>query len=112
VLEDMEKVMPPRVHLVSIQPKLDEENQLALKMVVAGESRERGIELARRMEDSRRFAQTHVSEERFSPSTTGDSIQLNIDAIYVPETLPETVPAAAPVPATAPKPEISKGSKP
>src|SRR5271167_896289 len=29
VLENLEKVMPPRVHLVSIHPELDEENQLA-----------------------------------------------------------------------------------
>jgi len=49
VLEDLEKVMPPRVHLVSIRPELDEDNQLALKMVVVGDSRERGIELERRM---------------------------------------------------------------
>src|SRR6202020_2949454 len=38
VLEDLEKVMPARVHLVSIDPGLDDENQLALKMVVAGEA--------------------------------------------------------------------------
>ena len=55
VLEDLEKVMPPRVHLVSIHPELDEENQLALKMVVAGDSRDRAIELAHRMEESRHF---------------------------------------------------------
>lgn len=36
VLEDMEKVMPPRVHLVSIHPELDEDNQLKLKMSIAG----------------------------------------------------------------------------
>ena len=60
VLENLEKVMPPRVHVVSISPQLDEENQLALKMIVAGDSRDRAIELARRMEDSRRFAQTAI----------------------------------------------------
>src|SRR5438270_3649443 len=32
VLEDLEKVMPSHVHLVSIHPELDEENQLRLKM--------------------------------------------------------------------------------
>jgi len=40
--------MPARVHLVSIRPELDEDNQLLLKMVVAGDSRERAIDLARR----------------------------------------------------------------
>jgi Tfp pilus assembly protein PilN len=50
VLESLEKVMPPRVHVVAINPELDEDNQLALKMRVAGDSRDRAIELARRME--------------------------------------------------------------
>src|ERR1017187_6119926 len=53
VLEDLEKVMPARVHLVSIHPELDEDNQLKLKMSIAGDSRDRALELARRMEDSR-----------------------------------------------------------
>src|SRR5882757_2956889 len=52
VLENLEKVMPPRVHLVSIHPELDDDNQLALKMTVAGDSRDKAIELERRMEDS------------------------------------------------------------
>src|SRR5580658_8723729 len=63
VLEDLEKVMPPRVHLVSIHPELDEDNQLTLKMVVGGDSRDRLIELARRMEESRRFSQTYIGIE-------------------------------------------------
>src|SRR4030081_1331674 len=78
VLEDLEKVMPPRVHLVSIHPELDEDNQLALKMVVVGDSRERGIELERRMEDSRHFARTRISDERYQQSTTGDNAQMDI----------------------------------
>ena len=53
VLENLEKVMPPRVHLMSINPQLDEDNQLGLKMTIAGDSRDRAIELARRMEESR-----------------------------------------------------------
>jgi type IV pilus assembly protein PilN len=88
VLEDMEKVMPPRVHLVSIHPELDEDNQLKLKMSIAGESRDRALELARRMEDSRRFAGTHIETENFSASNSGDPFKFNIVAIYVPETVP------------------------
>ncbi len=92
VLENLEKVMPPRVHLVSISPGLDEDNQLALKMTIAGGSRERAIELAQRMEDSKRFAQTNILSERPIQSTTGDTVQFDIAAIYIPE---------APVPATS-----------
>lgn len=89
VLENLEKVMPTRVHLVSIHPELDPDNQLALKMTVAGDSRDRAIELARRMEDSRRFAQTNIISERSTDSKNGDTEQFDIAAFYLPETLPE-----------------------
>jgi len=111
VLEDLEKVMPPRVHLVSIRPELDEDNQLALKMVVVGDARERGIELERRMEDSRHFARTRISDERYQQSTTGDNAQMDIVAIYVPETLPEPAPAPT-TRAESPKEQNSKRRKP
>jgi len=103
VLEDLETVMPTRVHLISIHPELDDDNQLAIKMVVAGDSRERAIELARRMEDSRRFTRTYIGQESSRVSPTGDAVQLNIDAIYVPELYSAT---------SAPKAEIPKRSKP
>jgi type IV pilus assembly protein PilN len=104
VLEDLEKVMPTRVHLVSIHPELDDDNQLAIKIVVAGDSPDRAIELARRMEESRRFTRTYIDQESSRVSTTGDTVQLNIDAIYVPETNY--------VPTPAPKSEIPKRRKP
>jgi hypothetical protein len=86
VLENLEKVMPARVHLVSIQPTLDEDNQLALKMTVAGDSRDRAFELPRRMEGSGRFAATSiVSEHNLQSTTNGDTEQFDIAAIYIPE---------------------------
>lgn len=116
LLEDMEKVMPPGVHLVSIQPKLDEDNQLAVKMTVAGTSRDRAIELAHRMEESRHFTQTSIEKEAYTQSQNGDSVQFDIAAIYVPELFNETPPAAAsaaakktPPPKT---PAPAKGRKP
>jgi type IV pilus assembly protein PilN len=93
VLENLEKVMPPRVHLMSISPELDEDNQLGLKMTVAGDSRDRAIELARRMEESRRFAQTNIISERSTQSTNGDTEQFDIVALYIPEPLAVLTPA-------------------
>jgi type IV pilus assembly protein PilN len=84
VLEDLEKVMPTRVHLVSIHPELDEDNLLKLKMVVGGDSRDRALELARRMEESRRFTQTYIETEHSVQSASGDSIQFDINGVYVP----------------------------
>jgi len=95
LLEDMEKVMPPGVHLVSIQPKLDDENQLAVKMTVAGSSRDRAIELAHRMEESRHFTQTSIEKEGIAQTQTGDSVQFDIAAVYVPELFTETTQPAA-----------------
>lgn len=88
VLENLEKVMPTRVHLVSINPALDEDNQLALKLTVGGDSRDRAIELAKRMEESKRFAQTEIRGERFMQSTNGgDTEQFDMVAVYVPDLL-------------------------
>jgi type IV pilus assembly protein PilN len=115
VLEDLEKVMPTRVHLVSIHPEVDEDNQLMLKMVVGGDSREKGIELARRMEDSKRFSQTYVATESEQAALgAGDTVQFNIDTIYVPDTMPTlaAVTAGAPVPtATAASKTTRKSEK-
>jgi type IV pilus assembly protein PilN len=108
VLESLEKVMPSRVHLVSINPELDEDNQLELKMTVGGDSRDRAIELARRMEESRRFAQTSIVSERSTDSNTGDKEQIDISAVYIPETPTEMKAASTssrPAPAPAKPPE-------
>src|SRR5579863_4905149 len=78
LLEDMEKVMPPGVHLVSITPKLDEDNQLTVKMTVAGTSRDRAIELAHRMEGSRRFTQTSIEKETVAQAQNGDAVQFDL----------------------------------
>lgn len=102
VLEDLEKVMPTRVHLVSIHPELDDENQLKLKMVVAGDSRDRALELARRMEESRQFTQTYIETEHAAQSG-GDTVQFDINGVYVPDIIATAEPKKA---------ELSKRSKP
>jgi type IV pilus assembly protein PilN len=95
VLENLEKVMPARVHLVSINPQLDEDNQLGLKMTVAGDSRDRAIELARRMEESGRFSQTNIIRESYAVSQGGDTEQFDIIAQYIPEPEPGSAAAAS-----------------
>jgi len=109
VLESLERVMPPRVHVVSISPELNEDNQLALKMVVAGDSRDRAIELARRMEESRRFAQTAILRAAHADSQTGDTEQVEIVATYVPELLGDNFRTTAPAPGNTPAKPTRKG---
>src|ERR1700730_17497127 len=115
VLEDLEKVMPARVHLISIHPELDSDNQLGLKMVVGGDSRDKALELARRMEESGHFAQTYIATETSAAVSSGDAVQFNINGVYVPKiaTAPASATAtAAPLaPATAKQVKPAKTSK-
>jgi Tfp pilus assembly protein PilN len=97
VLESLEKMMPPRVHLVSISPELNDDNELLMKMSVAGNSRDRALELARHMEESRQFAQTNIMGEQFLQSNNGDTERFDMIAVYIPVTLPAPD-AAAPAP--------------
>jgi type IV pilus assembly protein PilN len=108
VLEDLEKVMPSRVHVVSIAPKLDEDNQLTLKLVIGGDSREKAIELAQRMEASKHFTQTYIETERSATEGTGDRVQFDINGVYIPE----AEAALTPVPAPNAKSENPNGSQP
>jgi type IV pilus assembly protein PilN len=86
VFEDMEHVMPARLHVVSIQPEMSPDHELELKLVVAGESRDRAIELVRNMENSRHFQQTQIEQENIAvQQTPGDNVQFEISALYVPE---------------------------
>jgi len=107
VLEDLEKVMPTRVHLVSIHPEIDDDNQLRLKLVVGGDSRDRALDLVRKMEESHRFTQTYIVTEGVGQGL-GDTVQFNIDGVYVPDTTPIT-PVSQPTPArAAPKTPVAK----
>lgn len=86
VFEDLERVMPPRLHVVSIHPEKASDNQLQIKLVVAGESRDRALELVRKMEGSQRFQQTQIEQESTQPGQTpGDNVQFDISALYVPD---------------------------
>ena len=85
VFEDLEKVMPARIHVVSIRPEVDEDNQLEIKLQVAGESRERVNDLVRKMEESPRFKQPQIrTETQQTGQTPGDNVEFVISALYVP----------------------------
>jgi hypothetical protein len=95
VFQDLEKIMPARLHVVSIRPELDEQNQLQIKLAVAGESRDRALELVKHMEESPRFRQPRITAEnqQTERGIAGDNVEFNISAQYVPELL-ETAPIA------------------
>jgi hypothetical protein len=83
---------------------------------VAGDSRDRAIELARRMEESRRFSQTNIVSERTEKqSNSSDTEQFDIVAVYIPEPLAaaasesksEVKPKTNVKPKTPPKPQTA-----
>jgi type IV pilus assembly protein PilN len=99
VFENLEDVMPPRVHVVSIQPDLGSNNELAIKLVVAGDSRERALELVRKMEASKHFQQTEIQQESAESGNgvnQADTVKFDISALYVPELETQTAPGGTP----------------
>jgi type IV pilus assembly protein PilN len=83
VFEDLERVMPAHLRVLSIHPEMAE-NNLELKLVVGGETRDQALDLVRKMENSKHFRQTHIESERFQVDATTDRVQFNINALYVP----------------------------
>jgi type IV pilus assembly protein PilN len=85
VFEDLEQVMPAHLHVVSIQPDMSKDNNLEIKLVVAGESREQALDLVRKMEGSQRFKETHIDTERSEVQpTSGDHVLFDLSAQYIP----------------------------
>jgi Tfp pilus assembly protein PilN len=84
VFMDLEKLMPPGLHVTSIAPDLTKTNQLQVRMKVGGSSRDRAIELVRRMEDSPTFKQAQVLSETAATNPTADPIEFEITSVYIP----------------------------
>src|SRR5437016_14097338 len=71
VFADLERMMPARLHVVSIHPEVTEDNQLQIKLVVAGESPERALDLVRKMEESPRLRQPAVTAQNTETNGQG-----------------------------------------
>ena len=85
VFEDLERVMPAHLHVVSIHPDMSKDNNLEIKLVVAGESREQALDLVRKMEGSKRFKQTQIESERSETQpVNGDRVRFDVSALYIP----------------------------
>lgn len=91
---DFEKLMPPRVQVLSIQPQLDANNQLSIGLMVFSDSRDRAIELLKNLENSEHFENAQLISEVNDPEGKGTRFQLS--AVYVPNKA-----AAPPAPATS-----------
>jgi|SRR6185437_15216703 len=89
LFEELERVMPARLHVVSIKPEITQDKQLKITLLVAGDSRDGALDLVRKMEASPRFRQTQiVSEEQSDQNSRSpqDLVQFHISALYAPAT--------------------------
>ena len=89
IFMEMERIVPGNLHVVSMKPEYTKTNDLVIHIVVATDSRDRAVELVRRMEKSTHFRQPQVVAEMVVTNTTdqaagGGNIQFDIAAIYVP----------------------------
>lgn len=89
VFSEMEKIMPSNLHVVSMKPDYSKTGELTLHMVVATDSRDRAVELVRRMEKSKHFRDPQVVAEAVLGNTGDQSagpgnIQFDIAAVYIP----------------------------
>jgi type IV pilus assembly protein PilN len=85
VFEDLERVMPPNLHVVSLRPELNEQNQMQLEMRVAGDTRAAAVELVHRMEGSRHFQGAQLVSEGLSGGEGGSGVVASVISIYVPD---------------------------
>jgi len=82
VFSDLEKIVPPRVRIVSIRPSVNTSNQLEIHVEAIGDSRDKAIELVRRMEEAPTFREAQLRAERPDPSNPG--VEFSIVAQYNP----------------------------
>ena len=89
VFTEMERLMPANIHVVSMKPEFNRENQLVLHVVVATSAREKAVELVRQMEKSPHFRTAQVEAENTTGNegnagAAGGNIQFEIAAVYIP----------------------------
>jgi hypothetical protein len=97
LLNDMQRIMPRRAFLDSVQPELTPDNRFKLRLTVTGEKREDGRELVVRMEDSSRFhtpRPTGVTVQDDHKPGVPPTYKWEIESFYTP-----TGPAPLPPPA-------------
>ena len=84
IFMELERQLPDRVYLVSITPQITEDNQLELKLSVAGESSAEIIRFLKTLEAAPEFSQIEVQAERH-PTTPGSaSVVVELTARFLP----------------------------
>jgi type IV pilus assembly protein PilN len=85
VFEELEPVMPANLHVVSLRPELNEQNQMELEMRVVGDTRGAAVDLVQHMEGSKHFRKPQLVQE--NTADKGAGILATVVAIYVPDSV-------------------------
>ena len=94
VFMQLEEIMPAQLHVLQLSPELNKQNQLVLRLLVAGGSRDHALELLQRLEKSPYFTNAQLRSETLAQGAApGDTVQFDISALYIPH--PELAPKAA-----------------
>ncbi len=87
LFNDLQKIMPRRAFLDSVQPELTPENRLKLKLTIAGEKKENARELVEKMENSTRFHSPRIVSENVEKRTKPGAVpnyKFEIETYYEP----------------------------
>ena len=100
IFNDLEKMMPTGLHVVSIAPQLSATNELQIRMTVAGSSRTRALELVQSLEKAPDFRDAQIVSETNTATgrnqaQAGDAVTFNIVAQYSPAAAPPASTAQA-----------------
>jgi len=90
VFMQLEEIMPPRLHVVSISPKLQpNSNTVEVHLTVAGNSRQAAVEMVKRLEQSTSFRNARITEEsEVHDIGSPDTVKFQVTARYVPSERP------------------------
>lgn len=97
VFMQLEQIMPPRLHVLSISPELQSRtNTVEVHLTVAGTSRDAALELVKRLEQSPSFRNARITEEsQVREKRDPDTVKFQMTALYVPQATPTAKPQTA-----------------
>jgi hypothetical protein len=86
LFNDLQRIMPARARLVSVQPDLAGDNNLKLKLMIEGENRSNARELAVKMENSECFRMPKILVEtaQKDSGSGATTYKFEIEAAYTP----------------------------
>jgi len=101
LLNDLQKIMPARAYLDSVQPELTSDNRLKLKLVIVGEKHDDALELVKKMESSARFRSVKITSDNVQQQRNaqkqaqgpGVIYKIDIETEYAPATTAPVGPA-------------------